>query len=158
MKFDKLWFRHEDAVALGSADKAIILEFIRWSCHYKESEEEPNTKYHMDGHWWMQDSFEAWCKRMPWLSLRTIKTYFTDLHTAGFIDKKTVGKSRGGRDPNFYRAIEPQEVKCKKCHKRLSADSALVECEICTRLSADSALSFISTKNLTKDSSKESPK
>lgn len=151
MKIDKIWFRHEDAVRLGSADKAAILEFVRWSCHYKESEEEPNLKYHMDGHWWMQDSFAAWQKRMPWLSLRTLKSYFNELYDAGYLDKRTVGKSSGGRDANFYRPTDPDDVKCKKCHEKLSADSALVECKSCTRLSAESALSFISTKNLSKN-------
>lgn len=147
MKFDKLMLRHEDAERLGSADKALILEFIRWSCHYKAAEQEPNLKYHRLGHWWMQDSFDAWQKRMPWLSLRTIKTYFNELYEVGAIDKITVGNARGGRDPNFYRVIEGWWVKCKKCQKTLSANSALVECENCTRLSANSALSFISTNN-----------
>ncbi len=106
MKFDKLFFRHEDAVALGSADKAIILEFIRWSCHFKEASQNNSefaARYFFDGVWWMQDSYEAWRQRLPWLSVRTIRRYLEEIYEAGFMDKRVCGGEGNGREPNFYR-------------------------------------------------------
>lgn len=107
MKFTTLSFNHEEAVVLGNSDKAIIMEFVRWSCYFNESEAENEymaRKYLMDGHWWMQDSYEAWQERMPWLSLTTIKRYFNDLCKRGFLSKRTLNYGHG-RLPNFYRPI-----------------------------------------------------
>lgn len=143
---------------LGSSDKATILEFIRWSCHYKESEEDPNLKYHMDGHWWMQDSYAAWRKRMPWLSEKTIQRYLIDLHAKGDLDKRTNGKMTGGRVPNFYRVIEVGEVKGQNDQDKLKDNLSIVKGQSDLTIKDKMSFSFISTKNQTKDSSKESPK
>lgn len=147
MKFDKLFFRHDEAAKLGSSDKAVILEFIRWSCHFKAAAfQKFENSYFFDGHWWMQDSYEAWIERMPWLSRRTIARYLDELHVEGYLAKVLSGSGNGGRVPNFYRALE---VECQNAQGGLSAKSAEVECQIGTNLSANLALSSLS-KNHTK--------
>lgn len=105
MKFDKIWFRHDEATSLGSSDKAIIIEFVRWSIHYKESTYGPEmkSKYFFDGHWWMQDGLAAWAKRIPWVSERTVRRYLDELCSEGYLVKKTAGNPFTGREPNYYR-------------------------------------------------------
>lgn len=112
MKFDKLFFRHDEAVALGSSDKAVILEFVRWSCHFKESDNNQDylkRKYFMDDVWWMQDSHEAWQERLPWLGKTTIRRYLDELCDRGFLFKRVVIDERG-RAPNFYRANSDAQI------------------------------------------------
>ncbi len=94
------------AVELGSADKASMLSLIDWSIFYKETDEHydpEHSKYFMDGVWWMQDSLDSWQKRMPWLSSRTIRRYLTELLEGGYIQRKIVALSQGGREATFYR-------------------------------------------------------
>lgn len=158
MKFNTLFLRHEDAVTLGSADKALILEFVRWSCHFKESQEQDEyhtRKYFADGVWWMQDSMEAWHARMPWLGERTIRRHIDDLVTAGYLIKRVVGLSSGGRAPNFYRTSD-QEVRGQNDQRGLEAKMAEVRGQNGHQLEAKMAASFI-TKNQTKNQTKNPP-
>lgn len=108
MKFDKLFLKWEDAFKYKNTDKALILEFIRWSIHYKQSNYNENIKrhYYFDNHWWMQDSMSAWVYRMPWLSERTLRRYINDLVNCGALVKKASKETHGGSNPNFYRIPE----------------------------------------------------
>lgn len=111
MIFEKFYVPYKDAVALGSADKAIILEFVRWSAGFKRQQyRESDSKYFFDGHWWCQDSYEAWLERLPWLSLKTIERHLLDLCHRGFLIKKTAGTATRGRVPNFYRAAVEEDL------------------------------------------------
>lgn len=124
------------AVELNSADKAIILNMIKVSIFYKETNKayDPlRSKYFMDGVWWMQDSFESWQSRLPWLSMRTIQTYFAELFAKGYIQKKIIAIHGGGREAAFYRIPEkePNSRKCKNCTADQNANSAPVKCKNC---------------------------
>lgn len=154
MKFDKLFFRHEDAVALKSADKAIIVEFIRWSCHFKESaESDPyvTAKYFQDGVWWMQDTQEAWQARLPWLSIRTIRRYLEEVCEAGFVAKRISGGNGNGREGSFYRVIE--EARGQFDLKGLEANLTLARGQFDQGLEANLAPTSLS-KNQTKNQTK----
>lgn len=108
----KLSYSRDEAIALGSADKATILEFIRWSVYFKETGYNPDTsKYFFDGHWWMQDSIQTWVNRLPWLSERTIKAYFAELIDRGYVARRKSTFVTGGSAPNFYRVIEREDAK-----------------------------------------------
>lgn len=148
MKFDKLFFRHDEAVALGSADKAIILEFVRWSCHFKEADanrEYLTSRYFHDGNWWMQDSQEAWLERLPWLSIRTFQRYVNDLCDVGLLIRIRNGRTTG-RDPNFYRA----DPNCQFVTNTLTANLTPPSCQFDRYVDAnlaDTSLSKNHTKN-----------
>ena len=152
MKFDKLFFRHEDAVALGSADKAIILEFVRWSIHSKEAAQDRAymaAKYFMDDHWWMQDSYEAWHARMPWVGKSTLRRYIEELCESGYLIKKFVN-GQNGRAPNFYRANPSAQFGTQS--PVLSSSIGSAQFEHAPVLNSDTG--FLYTKNQTKTHTK----
>ena len=67
------------AVALGSADEAIVLQQL----HYWLSR---TTKVQSDGNIWVYNSMSEWLKQFPWIKTRSRLTrYFDDLEEKGLI-------------------------------------------------------------------------
>lgn len=67
------------AVALGSADEAIVLQQL----HYWLSR---TTKVQSDGNVWVYNSISDWLKQFPWIKTRSrLARYFDDLEEKGLI-------------------------------------------------------------------------
>lgn len=164
MHFEIPQYVFSEAVRLKSSDKATILMFIRWSISSKQgayNQEKYKKDYFFDDDWWMQDSFEAWTARFPWLCSRTIKRYFKELLECGAIFKRTAGSQINGRVPNFYRPNPdwPQDKNAlndKMTQGGLSAKMSQVECQNVTGLSDKMALISLS-KNLTHNPKNPTP-
>ncbi len=140
-----------EAILLKSSDKAIILEYFRWSINFKENRKDYNpqtSKYFHGGFWWCQISFEALSDLMPWLSERCIKNYIKDLCDAEILIKRRSSEFGGGNKPNFYR-VDEDTLSAKLAPTPLSAESAQTGCKTCTPLSAESAPTLLYTYNPT---------
>lgn len=106
-ELNALYFDWRLAKHFGGINKAVILEFIRWSVSFKTKNYDPDRyferRYFAEDSWWMQDSIEAWKARMPWVSERSMRRYINELVEEGFIFRREVYLTNGGREPNFYR-------------------------------------------------------
>jgi hypothetical protein len=131
-------FDRRVASALKCPNKAFIVEFVKWSCEQKEqrAKEHPHeptvTK---DGQFYMWDTFDAWHARMPWLSIRTIKTYVADLRQKGWIKAEHLSSNKSDR--TLYYAINTDMyAECRNCTIDVSAQP---DDRICTIDSAETA-------------------
>lgn len=71
------------AVALGNVNKAIILQQL----HYllQSAKVSKNEYVHIDGKWWVYNSYKEWHKYFPWLAEVTIKGLFGMLEHDGIV-------------------------------------------------------------------------
>jgi hypothetical protein len=103
LTFEMYSFNRRLASTLGSTNKAVIVEFIAWSCRHKQSIDSGGYKeFYFDGHWWMKDTFDAWHERFDWLSKNTLKRYFKSLKDDGWIIQKKP-RSRFADHTCYYR-------------------------------------------------------
>jgi len=138
-----------EAFFLGGSDKAIILEYIRYSIGEKEGKYNyEKSKYCFDGYWWMQDSYEQWQDRLPWLSLITIKRYVKDLCDLGVLVKKRKSEFGGGNQPNFYR-IDEDTLNIKMALYKVDNKSIPTECQNDTQVSIKQTPTLLYTHSLT---------
>ena len=116
--FEKYFFDPHIASALGSADKAFIVEFILWSINQKASMD-PDAKkdishlYHND-RWYMYDTHDTWKERIPWLGHSTIRRYLTELIKDGWIFAAKLSPVK--RDRTVYYSVNKQKyAECRSC-------------------------------------------
>jgi len=98
--FEKYIYDARIAEALGCANKAFIVEYMIWSVQSKEhSKFEHAVK---DGKQYMWDTYDDWQKRMPWLALRTIRTYLMQLRDIGLVEADQLSSNPKDRT-TYYR-------------------------------------------------------
>ncbi len=143
-----------EALFLGGSDKALMLEFIRYSIGYKEGKYNPEkSKYCFDGYWWMQDSYEEWQQQFPWLSINTVKRYIKDLVSLEVLIKKRKSEFGGGNVPNFYR-IDEDTLSIKMAHYSLEPKMGHRKSQNGTPVETKLAPTLLYTHNQTQEHSK----
>lgn len=91
------------ASSLGGMEKAWIIESVVDSIHRKEvSAHEEDSRWYIDGHYWMKDTAETWNSHLPWLGIATIKRYLAELKKNGWLISAKFG-SKNGDQTNWYR-------------------------------------------------------
>jgi hypothetical protein len=109
--FIKYQFDPKIATYLNSAEKAFIVEFIAWSIKSK-TESATNSSFgkenyascYHEGDYYMWDTYDTWKARMPWMSVRTLKRYISDLKDEGLI--KTAFLHPDPRNRTMYYTID----------------------------------------------------
>ena len=81
------------AVALGSADEAVIVQQIWYWCHINEEAGKGATHF-INGHWWAYNSVKEWQAQFPWISEKTVQRKLKKLRDMGVLVAEQMGASR----------------------------------------------------------------
>lgn len=65
------------------ADAAIVLQQLHWQIG--NAQEERRQYVHIDGKWWVYNSYGQWAERFRWLSISSLKRIFISLEKLGII-------------------------------------------------------------------------
>ena len=162
-------FRTALAVALKSERKATILEFVRHCCESKKDNRFPHCYY--EGEWYMWDTYDAWQRRMPWVSLSTIRKTFSEMRKDGWLKTAhlspnktdrtlyyTVNKAKVQRAYAQFEHMEEEDLKDTKSDPNLAHGSAEVSAhgsvtyvtDASAEVSAHLPITYNHTKNHTK--------
>ena len=95
--FKKMFLDQKVGKALSCPNKALIVEFIKWSCEAKEASEDFQSQFYHDKKFWMFDTLEAWQERLPWASIRTIRRCLSDLKKQGWIYAEYLAENKNNR-------------------------------------------------------------
>ena len=95
------------AVALKSADKALIIESVIWSIADKKNKKFYDHCHH-EGRWYMWDTYEQWHQKMPWLAQSTIRKYIASLRKDGWL--LTANLAKDPRDRTLFYTVDQTKI------------------------------------------------
>ena len=100
-------FNESLAVALESADKALVVQQIHYWCQINEENGRWETHFH-DGHWWTYNSMEEWADTFEWIKKRTLRRYLTSLRDSAVLG--TGNFSKDGFDKRLWYRVDHENL------------------------------------------------
>ena len=147
--FERHHYNRSIAIELKSADKAFMVEFIKFSVEYK-AEKPEQYEPHTDGRHYTWDTQDAWHNRLRWLSHRTIQNHLRDIRESGLVHAEQL--SPDNRDRTLYYTINDEcYYKMEQMHNAEFASSTTQNLRSLNTQNLRDVPSNNLTKNLTKN-------